>query len=495
MRFKSLGVFALTMITISAVLNLRGIPLIASLGIWSVFYYLLGALCFLIPSTLICLALSKQFPESGGIYIWVQKSLGPSWGFLAIWMEWINNLVSTPATLASLVGTLGFISFGKTPLFSFFNNTPTHLFFTLFFIYLFLTWLNSLNIATSSKLNTLGALLGTLIPGFLIMGLALSFIFFSPNSHSIFLSSALSNSLSSLTSFSFTQIHSFSYSNFSLFLSVLSAYSGMQITAFHFQNIRNPHQTLPKALILSCALILLISMGTALALSSITPSSSIQVITGVMQSFQAFFNFFHLGFLTSFLAMALAIGSLASMSAWIIGPARGLFQFADAQDQNSHHTYQLPRLLKKINHHEMPTGILLIQLVIGTILLSVYLWMPSVTQAFWFLIVITSQFTLLMFALVFISALKIIKAFTIKLLAALGLVTVLIGFALGLIPPEILKIQNNLIYISEIIFTDCLILGLPLLFLSLQKKKITKLLNKPDEYKRDEYKIRPSTYS
>ena len=120
---QSLGVFALTMLTISAVLNLRGIPLIAALGVWSVVYYLLGALCFLIPSTLICLALSKQFPESGGIYIWVQKSLGPSFGFLAIWMEWINNLVSTPATLASLVGTLSFISIGGIKFFSFFNQT------------------------------------------------------------------------------------------------------------------------------------------------------------------------------------------------------------------------------------------------------------------------------------------------------------------------------------------------------------------------------------
>ncbi len=443
MRVKSLGVFALTMITISAVLNLRGIPLIAALGIWSVFYYLLGALCFLIPSTLICLALSQKFPESGGIYIWVQKSLGPSWGFLAIWMEWINNLVSTPATLASLLGTLSFAGLG------FLSKTPTHLFLTLCLIYLFLTWLNSLNIGTSSKLNTLGALLGTLFPGFLIMGLALGFIFFTPQSHPVF-----------IFDFSHTP-SSFSYSNLSLFLSVLSAYSGMQITAFHFQNIHNPKKTLPKALLLSCALILLISMGTALALSSIIPSGSIQIITGVMQSFQAFFNFFKLGFLTPLLAIALALGSLASMSAWIIGPARGFFQFAKFSNT--------PKIFTQTNQQGMPTGILTIQLFLGLFLLSVYLWMPSVTQAFWFLLVITSQFTLLMFALVFISALKIIKNIFIKLLALLGLITVVLGFLLGLVPPEILKIQNHVLYISEIIGADILILGVPILFLKIRK--------------------------
>ncbi len=448
---KSLGVFALTMMTLSAVLNLRGIPIMASLGAWSVIYYLLGAVCFLIPSTIVCVVLSKQYPEAGGIYLWVKEGLGNSWGFLAIWMEWVNNLVSTPATLATLIGTLSFAGL------SFLNNSPSHLFITLWLIYFLVTWLNASNIATSSKLNIVGALVGTLIPGLLIMGLAITAFLYHPHL------------ASSVRTSGFLSLKPLAFSNTALFLSVLSAYSGMQITAFHFQNISNPAKTLPRALIISCVLILFLSIGTALAIFSIIPPASLQLITGVMQSFQAFFNFFGLKNLTYLLAIALAIGSLASMSAWVIGPARGFFMFAKTEN--------LPKIFTQINKHEMPVGILKIQLLIGTLLLSVYLWMPSINQAFWFLIVITSQFTLLMFALVFIVAIKTIDSIFIKLISGLGLITVLLGFSLGLIPPALLKISHPSVYLLEIILTDCLILGIPAIWIGFSKKEL--LLSDP----------------
>lgn len=439
---KSLGFFSLTLLTLSAVLNLRGIPAMAAIGHSCLIYYLLGGIGFLIPSTIISLALAKQYPEAGGVYLWVKASLGESLGFLAIWMEWTNNLISTPATLASLLGTLGFVGL------SFLSNSPWHLFLTLWVIYLLVTWLNSLNIGTSSKLNIIGAVFGTLIPGLLIISLALIY-FFHTTQHPLSL---------------IPQGFSFNFSNSALFLSVLSGYSGMQITAFHRQNIQNPRDTLPKALILSCSLILLLSVGTALAISSIIPPESLQLITGVMQAFKTFFDFFNLGFLTPLLAIALAMGSLACMSAWVIGPARGFFQFA--QD----HQKQLPKIFTQINSHEMPSGILTIQWIIGTGLLSLYLWMPSITTAFWFLIVITSQFTLLMFALVFVAAIKVLKSYFLKSIGLLGLITVLIGFALSLRPPAILHITHPAIYLLGVLIADGMILGLPTVWLLLKFK-------------------------
>jgi len=104
----TIGTFALAMITISAIVNLRGIPTMASMGLVAVTFYLLAALTFLIPSALVSAELASTFPEAGGIYTWVTKAMGKNMGFLTIWMEWINNVIAIPATLSTLVLTLSF---------------------------------------------------------------------------------------------------------------------------------------------------------------------------------------------------------------------------------------------------------------------------------------------------------------------------------------------------------------------------------------------------
>ena len=104
----TIGTFALAMIAISAIVNLRGIPTMASMGLVAVTFYLLAALTFLIPSALVSAELASTFPEAGGIYTWVTKAMGKNMGFLTIWMEWINNVIAIPATLSTLVLTLSF---------------------------------------------------------------------------------------------------------------------------------------------------------------------------------------------------------------------------------------------------------------------------------------------------------------------------------------------------------------------------------------------------
>src|SRR5258708_37865689 len=90
---KILSLFSLVMINVIAVDSLRTLPISAAYGYSLIFYYVLAALAFFIPSTLVSAELATGWPTIGGVYIWVREAFGNRWGFLAIWLQWIYNVV------------------------------------------------------------------------------------------------------------------------------------------------------------------------------------------------------------------------------------------------------------------------------------------------------------------------------------------------------------------------------------------------------------------
>lgn len=95
----SIGVVAMAFITVCAIFSLRNLPNMAEYG-WSIVFILfLSCICFFIPSALVSAELASAYPEDGGVFVWVREAFGPRWGFLAIFMEWVQNLPMYPACL------------------------------------------------------------------------------------------------------------------------------------------------------------------------------------------------------------------------------------------------------------------------------------------------------------------------------------------------------------------------------------------------------------
>src|SRR5206468_4008388 len=90
---KPLSIFSLVMINVIAVDSLRNLTIGAEFGLALVFFYLLAAFLFFIPTVLITAELATGWPITGGSYVWVREAFGPRWGFLAIWLQWIYNVV------------------------------------------------------------------------------------------------------------------------------------------------------------------------------------------------------------------------------------------------------------------------------------------------------------------------------------------------------------------------------------------------------------------
>jgi Amino acid permease len=72
-------------------------PSVAEYGWSSIAYYLLGALFFFVPLSLVVAELGTGWPRAGGLYAWVKEGFGDRSGFLAIWFEWVENIrLSSP---------------------------------------------------------------------------------------------------------------------------------------------------------------------------------------------------------------------------------------------------------------------------------------------------------------------------------------------------------------------------------------------------------------
>jgi amino acid transporter len=452
-----LSLTALVLLSTNAVLNIRGLPIFAHIGLQALGFYILATIGFLIPSSLVCAELASRVGTSGGVYAWVRAAFGEKIGFLGIWLEWINNIIAFPATLSTISATLFYLIF---------PDMTQHrvLFFSLMMLILWgLSSLNLRGVRVSVWFSAIGAIFGTVIPGIIVILLGLSWwlmgekIGFLQHPSPIF--------------------PEFNFSSLSLWVGVMGALSGMQITAFHLGEIKNPQKIFPKVMAIATLLIIALSLGAIFAMSAVVAPQELNVLSGVIQMYQVFFEELHLKWVLSLFVILLALGMMASMSAWMLGPARGLQVAAESG--------HLPRWFAKLNPAGMPKNILITQALISSLFGTVFVWMPTLKEAFWMLVALTSQFTVLMYVLIFASLLKLNFVnfnFSLKIpaeekqfriwggfpsvcvVAGLGLISCAVAFLIGIFPPTQLGLSGAPGFIEKMLWVDGLILIFPYLF-------------------------------
>jgi len=93
---------ALALMTTSSVASLRAAPTMAVYGLASVFLYVVPAIVFLLPTSLVSAELASGW--KGGIYKWVATGISKPMGFLAVWCQFAMTIFYYP-TLLGFVAT------------------------------------------------------------------------------------------------------------------------------------------------------------------------------------------------------------------------------------------------------------------------------------------------------------------------------------------------------------------------------------------------------
>jgi amino acid transporter len=115
-----------------------------------------------------------------------------------------------------------------------------------------------------------------------------------------------------------------------------------------------------------------------------------------MAAFKNLFETFHMPWAIPIIAVVITFGALGQLGTWIVGPSRGLHATIEQGD--------LPPIFHKVNEHNMPVHIFIAQAIIVSILSLVFLFMPTVGSSYWILLALTSLLYMLMYILMFISA-------------------------------------------------------------------------------------------
>jgi amino acid transporter len=422
-RVATLGIFALAMIEVAAVLTPRNYPSMAEQG-WSlVGWYVLGLVLFFLPLSLAGAELATGWPKGGGVYAWVREAFGERDGFVSIWSEWAENVIWFPTVLAFITST---IAYGIYPDLL---NQGWATFLIMMVIFWGVTWLNLYGERFSSRLSSSGAILGSILPSVVLVILMVVFI-------------ADGNSAAIPWTGAGDLLPTLDLGTLPFVQTVVLLFAGMEMAGFHALETRNPGRDFPRAIAISALLIFVLTTLGTLAIAYTVDAKELSLAGGMMQALDAMLGAAGATWLVVPMAVLIAFGAVAQLSTWLIGPAKGLGTAAAQGD--------LPKAWRTHNRFGSPRNVLLIQAAIASGLALLFVFMPSVNSAYWVLSAITTQILIVMYLFMFAAVIKLRRsqpdtprAYRIPggfvgacVVAGVALSALVFSFFIGLLPPQ-----------------------------------------------------------
>jgi len=440
------------MLTLGSVGDLGATPATAVLGFASVVIYVLPAIVFLLPASLVSAELASGWP--GGVYNWVSEGISPKMGFVAIWCQFAQTTFYYPALLAYVASTLAYV----------FAPSLAHsgLYTTVVIIVLF--WsavlVSARGVLSTGRLASYGIFIGTLIPGLLLVLLAAIYLLQGNASAAPLNAHHVLPAWHGLTSVVLV-VNSF-------FL-----YAGVEVNAVHVDELGDAPREFPKATLVAVVLILLVFILPTLAISVAIPAAHISFTAGVMQAFKSLLDHFGLSVLTPIIAVGLVVASLSGLLDWLTGPSTGLLDIARERGY-------LPRYFQELNSNGVQLNILIAQGIIITLIGLLYTAVPAVSRAYWVFAALATEVYLIMYILMFVAAINLrrrqaehprgYRAPGLLAICVVGTFASAAACVIGLLPPSQLGHITTVPYLLALL-TATLLVGLlpPLLLHKLRR--------------------------
>ena len=457
-----LSVMTLAIMNVTAVVSLRGLATEAIYGPTSAFYYLFAAIVFLIPTAMVAAELAAMFSaKQGGVFRWVGEAFGARFGFLAIWLQWIQSTIWYPTVLTFGAVSLAFIGTDMTADAALASNR----FFTLVVvlaIYWIATFISLRGLGWVGKVSKWGGIIGTIIPAALLILLAI-----------FYLAKGGVNHLNMKQSF-FPDLTNFN--NLVLASSIFLFYAGMEMMGIHVMDVDNPKRNYPRAIVIGSLVTVVIFILGTFSLGIVVPAKDISLTQTLLIGFDNYFRFLHMSWAGPIIAIALVFGVLAGVLTWVAGPSKGIFTVGRAG--------YLPPFFQRTNSRGVQRNILLVQGVIVTILGLLFVVMPSVQSFYQILSQLTVLLYLIMYMLMFAAAITLRYKLPnyerpfrlgakgnglIWLLAGLGFCGSLLAFVLSFIPPSQIAVGSSAVWYAVLFIGAIIFVVIPFIIYSRRK--------------------------
>ncbi len=417
-RRQFISWLTLAFMTTASVASLRPAPTMALYGLAAVFLYLLPALVFLLPTALVGAELASGW--SGGIYRWVSEALGKPLGFLAVWCQFAMTIAYYPSLLAYVASTFAYVIDPSLA------ENGLYVAIVIVTVYWSGVWISSRGTRAIAGLSSFGLVVGTLVPGVLLVALGMVFLGQgNPSAQPMTADHWLPpwTGLASLV----------------LIVNNFLSYAGMEMNGVHVSSLRAPRREYPRSMFLATGLVLLIFILPALAIAWVMPAAQLSLTAGLMQAFDAFFAHFSIGWMTRVVGVMLVCAALGGMLTWLAGPAKGLVLLSRQEGY-------LPPAFQKFNKAGSPTAVMVAQGVITTLIGVLYAFSDSVSSSYWMFSVITVQIYLIAYLLMFVAVVRLrrtqpdvergFRVPAVTWVASVGFVASVLALAIGFVPPD-----------------------------------------------------------
>ena len=396
----------MALLILGSVGDLGSAPATAVFGLASVVLYVVPAIVFLVPAALVSAELASGW--GGGVYNWVSEGISPGMGFAAVWCQFAQTTFYYPAILAYMASTLAYV----------FAPGLAHsgLYTTVVIIVVF--WgavlVSARGAIGADRLASWGILIGTLIPGLLLVVLAVIYLLQGNASAAPLNAHHVLPPWHGLTSIV-------------LIVNGFFTYAGVEVNAVHVDDLRDPPRDFPKAVLLAVILVLLVFIFPTLA------------IAGVMQAFRGLLGHFGLGLVQPIIAIGLVIASLSGLLVWLTGPSTGLLDIGRKRGY-------LPPYFQQLNGNGVQLRILVAQGIVITLIGLLYSLVPAVSRAYWVFAALATEVYLIMYVLMFVAAAQLrrrepdhqrgYRAPAMMTICVVGAIASVAACVVGLLPPS-----------------------------------------------------------
>lgn len=461
MNKKNLSMFGFLFLTSSILIEIYEYPTFATSGFNSIFYLLVGGLFWFLP---VCLCAAEMATvegfQEGGVFTWTSNTLGKKLGFAHIFYQFIVFTIGAVTMIYFIVGAIAYVT-GIEAI----NSNPILKFLSVIIIFWIITYVQLKGINKTALIAKIGFIGGILIPALFLFVLTGIYIFKGYPIHLVMDKNTF-----------FPNLHN--KSSLVVLVSFMLSYMGLEVSATHINDMKNPKRDYPRAIIILLILAVLLSSMGALSIGMVVPKSELSLNQGVFQAFSSLLNHFgDFNIVVKILAILLCLGSIAEVSAWIIGPSRGLSLAGEKG--------LFDKRIAKRNKNDVASYILIIQGVLVTIWAFIITFGAGTSNnSFFMAMTLTVIVYLTAYFLFFLAYIKLTLKYDnlerkyrisknkfIKLfIGIIGLIFTVIAFIISFIPPSGVKESQVTSYTSLLIIVFIIILLLPFIIMTISKK-------------------------
>ncbi len=288
---------------VTAGTNLQWVATAAAGGASAITVWFIGFVAMAVPLALCVISLSSRHPDEGGLYVWTKIAFGPFAGFLTGWAYWMSNLPYFPAVLYFAAGNALYA--GGTRWLGLSGN-PTY-FITASILGLFIgTALNVVGVEVGKWLSNAGAIARWLATWLLVVLGVAAYLKFG-----------------SATRFSAGALLPTAHLKDVIFWSTIAfAMTGLESASFMGSEIRDASRTVPRAILASLPIILVVYLGGTISVLVALPVGEVSGLQGIMQAIQRMEARLVIPGVSAIAAVLITVTALGSVGAWLASVAR-----------------------------------------------------------------------------------------------------------------------------------------------------------------------------